>query len=160
MNKPIILANENLVLNGDFEQWIDHWIQEPASGYLGTASDWYEEEGQHVRFLTAGNGASVNQALTAPKDPGAQARYVLTFLCETRHTEPGRLLISSDKQPQEQEILLPPGPARDAQEDQARRRDGQPREYRPIPYNVPLDLPFNAQDILTVSIHSPRKRSR
>lgn len=69
MNKPIILANENLVLNGDFEQWIDHWIQEPASGYLGTASDWYEEEGQHVRFLTAGNGASVNQALTAPKDP-------------------------------------------------------------------------------------------
>ncbi|CAN7696219.1 Ig-like domain-containing protein [Pseudomonas brassicacearum] len=156
MNKPIILANENLVLNGDFEQWIDHWIQEPASGYLGTASDWYEEEGQHVRFLTAGNGASVNQALTAPKDPGAQARYVLTFLCETRHTEPGRLLISSDKQPQEQEILLPPGPARDAQEDQARRRDGPPREYRPIPYNVPLDLPFNAQDILTVSIHSPR----
>ncbi|WP_339491057.1 hypothetical protein [Pseudomonas rhizophila] len=155
MNKPIVLANENLVLNGDFEEWIDYWIPGPT-GDWGTARDWYEEEGQYLRFLTAGNGASVSQALTAPKDPGAQARYVLTFLCETYHTETGRLVISSDKQPQEQEIPLPPGPARDVEEDQERLREGQPRAYRPIAYNVPLDLPFNAQDTLTLSIQSPR----
>ncbi|WLH13857.1 hypothetical protein PSH58_05760 [Pseudomonas hefeiensis] len=156
MNKPIILANENLVLNGDFENWIEHWIQGPIPGDLAIGMEWYAEEDQYIRFLTAGDGASVSQALTAPKDPGAQARYVLTFLCETRHTEPGRLVISSDKQPQEQEIPLPPGAARDAREDQARLRDGQPLDYIPIPYDVPLDLPFNAQDTLTVSIYSPR----
>ncbi|SEN51883.1 hypothetical protein [Pseudomonas sp. NFACC39-1] len=155
MNKPIILANENLVLNGDFEESTDYWTEGPIQGDLGVMRDWYDEEGQYLRFLTIGNGASLSQALTAPKDPGAQARYVLTFLCETRHTESGRLVISSDKQPQEQEILLPPGPARDVEQDQARLRDGQPLAYRPIVYNVPLDLPFSAQDTLTVSIYSP-----
>ena len=149
MSKPIILANESLVLNGDFEQGFSHWKKGPINpGWLGTGSETYN--GVPIRFLTAGNESSVSQLLIVPKDPGAQAQYVLSFLYETRHTEPGRLVVSIDGQSDELEIPLPPGEPRDTKED-----NGKPLVFKPISYEVSLTLPFNGQDTLNVSVFSP-----
>ena len=93
MNEPIVLANESLVLNGDFEEGLSHWKKGPVNAdWLGTVDEVYG--GIPIRLLEAGNQASVSQALKIPQDPGAQARYVISFLCEMRHTEAGRLVIS------------------------------------------------------------------
>ncbi|MGE8188919.1 hypothetical protein [Pseudomonas sp. NPDC086278] len=155
MNKPIILANESLVRNGDFEQAFSHWKKGPINpDWLGTAQEIYE--GVPIRFLKAGNESSVSQPLTVPKDPGVQARYVLGFLCETRHAEAGKLVVSIEGQPQTLEIPLPPGGLRNPEDDQARLQKGQPLEFKPIKYEVELDLPFKGQDTITVGVFSPR----
>ncbi|MGF6286185.1 hypothetical protein [Pseudomonas silensiensis] len=154
MGKPIILANENLVLDGEFEKGFSHWKKGPVNqDWLGTSSETYE--GILISFLKAGNKSSVSQSLTIPKDPGAQARYVLSFLCEMRHTEAGRLVVSIDGQQETLEILLLPGKPRDLEEDQARLKSGQPLVFKPIEYEVDLDLPFLGQDTITVSVFSP-----
>ncbi|WP_415773519.1 hypothetical protein [Pseudomonas sp. LB3P38] len=154
MSKPIILANESLVLNGAFAEWPKHWKSNPSDqGWLGTASESYE--GLPIRFLKVGNEASFSQALIVPKDPGAQARYVLSFLCETRHTQAGRFVISIDGQQETLEIPLPPGEPRDREDDQARLKSGQPLVFIPLKYEVELDLPFNGQDTITVGGFSP-----
>ena len=155
MNKPIVLANESLVRNGDFEQGFSNWKKGLINpGWLGTASEIYE--GGLIRFLKAGNESSVSQTLTVPKDPGPEARYVLRFLCETRHTEAGKLVVSIEGQSQELVISLPPGEPRDPTQDLARLNNGQPLEYKPKEYEVGLDLPFEAQDKLIVSVYSPK----
>ncbi|WP_223490709.1 hypothetical protein [Pseudomonas sp. A-RE-19] len=154
MNSPVIQANESLVQNGDFEQGFSNWKKGPTNpDWLGTASEIYE--GVPTRFLKAGNESSVSQSLEVPKDPGAQARYVLSFLCETRHTESGKLVVSIDGQTEELEILLPPGEPRDAEEDQARLKNGQPLDFKPISYETDLALPFNGQDTIIISVFSP-----
>lgn len=154
MSEPIVQANESLVRNGDFEEGFSHWKKAQGNGWLGTASE-PDSDGFQIRFLKAGNGASVSQALTVPKDPGAEARYVLSFQCETRHTEAGKLVVSIEGQSEELVIPLLPGKPRDPAEDLARLNDGQPLIYKPIPYEVHLDLPFNGQDTITVSVFSP-----
>lgn len=154
MNKPIILANESLVRNGDFDMGFSNWKKGQTNpNWLGTGTEIYQ--GVPIRYLKAGNKSSVSQPLTVPKDPGARARYVLSFLCETRHTEAGKLVVSVDGQSDELEILLPPGEPRDAEEDQARLEGGQPLVFKPIEYETGLDLPFNGQDTITVSVCSP-----
>ncbi|VVO78438.1 hypothetical protein [Pseudomonas fluorescens] len=154
MNEPIIQANESLIRNGDFEKGFSDWKKGLTSpGSLGLASEIHE--GVLIRFLKSGNRSSVSQPLRVPKDPGAQARYILGFWCETRHTEAGMLKISSDGQQETLEIPLRPGASRDVEEDQARLRNGQPLEFKPIKYEVELTLPFNAGDTLTVNVSSP-----
>ena len=154
MSGSNILADESLVRNGDFDQALTHWQPGPINpGWLGTAAEMYE--GEQIRFLTAGNRSSVSQPLTVPKDPSAQARYVLGFLCEMRHTEAGRLVVTVEGQSQTLEIPLLPGEPRNPGEDQARLKEGLPLVFRPISYEVELDLPFNAEDTLTVSVFSP-----
>ena len=152
MNEPIVLANENLVLNGDFEKYLNHWKGGPV-GWCTTVGVIYE--GVPIRLLEAGNQGSVSQALKIPQDPGAQARYVISFLCEMLHTEAGRLVIGIEGGADELEILLRPGKLRDLEEDQARLKSGQSQEFNPIEYEVDLDLPFHSQDTITVSVFSP-----
>ncbi|WP_225919809.1 Ig-like domain-containing protein [Pseudomonas khorasanensis] len=156
MTKPIILANESLVLNGDFEQSLTHWKKGPLNpAYLGTKQESYE--GVPIRFLNAGNESSVSQPLLVPKNPGATARYVLSFLCEVRHTLAGTLVVSIDGQPDNKLIIeLTPGPPRDLKKDEARRKRGQPLVFVPNVYECPLDLPFTDQDTLTVRVNSPK----
>ncbi|AHL35693.1 hypothetical protein CD58_23705 [Pseudomonas brassicacearum] len=154
MSKPIIQANESLVLNGEFKQAFTHWKKGPINpNWLGTADESYE--GVPIRFLKAGNRSSVSQLLAAPKAPAANARYALSFLCEMRHSEAGRLVVKVDGQPHEQVIALLPGEPRDAVQDQARLREGQPLVFQPISYEEDLDLPFEAHDTLEVSVFSP-----
>ncbi|KAA0986048.1 hypothetical protein [Pseudomonas sp. ANT_J28] len=154
MSEPIIQANESLVLNGDFEESCSHWKAGPVnSNWLGTTTEEYE--GEWISFLKAGNKSSVSQALKIPVDPGAQARYVLSFLCEMRHIEAGKLVVSIDGQSETLEISLQPGKPPDPEEDQARLKNGQPLKFQPIKYEVDLNLPFHAQDTITVSVFSP-----
>jgi hypothetical protein len=154
MNEPIIQANESLIRNGDFEQGFSHWKKGPINpSWLSRASEFHE--GEFIPLLKSGNKSSVSQSLEVPKDPIEQARYVLSFWCETRHTEAGKLKISIDGQQETLEILLPPGASRDVEEDQARLRNGQPLEFNPIKYRVELALPFSAGDTLTVDVSSP-----
>ncbi|EJM19201.1 hypothetical protein PMI22_02971 [Pseudomonas sp. GM21] len=154
MNEPIIQANESLIRNGDFEQGFSHWKKgEENQSWLSRASEFHEHA--FITLLKSGNKSSVSQSLEVPKDPIEQARYVLSFWCETRHTEAGKLKISIDGQQETLEILLPPGASRDVEEDQARLRNGQPLEFNPIKYRVELALPFSAGDTLTVDVSSP-----
>lgn len=147
----LIRANDSLVVNGDFTQGFSGWTKTNPS-WLGIAAEMYN--GEMIIFLSAGNRASVWQSLQVPKDPGAQARYILTFLCEVLHTEAGKLVVGIDGQLEEQEILLLPGDPRDAQEHR-RLKNAEPREFKPKEYHVELDLPFTDQDTLTVSVLSP-----
>ena len=154
MNESIIQANESLILNGDFKQGFIKWKKGTTNpSWLGTASELYE--GVLIPLLKAGNNSSVCQRLRVPKSPSAQARYVLGFWCETRHTEAGMLKISIDGQQETLEIPLRPGASRDLEEDQARLRNGQPLDFKPIKYEVELALPFKAEGTLTVDVSSP-----
>ena len=158
MNEPIIKASESLIRNGDFERGFTDWKKGLTNpGWLSIAGEIHE--GVLIRFLKAGNKSSVSQPLRVSKDPGEQARYVLGFWCETRHTEAGTLKISIDGQQETLEIPLRPGASRDVEDDQARLRSGQPLEFKPIKYEVELALPFNAGDTLTVDVSSPANAS-
>ncbi|WP_223511809.1 hypothetical protein [Pseudomonas sp. GL-B-19] len=154
MNEPIIQANQSLIRNGDFKQGFSDWKKGPNNpGWLSRASELHD--GEFIPLLKSGNKSSVSQRLEVPKDPIEQARYVLGFWCETRHTEAGTLKISIDGQQETLVIPLPPGASRDVEEDQARMRNGQPLEFQPIKYEVELALPFSAGDTLTVDVSSP-----
>ncbi|UVL39269.1 hypothetical protein LOY55_24015 [Pseudomonas sp. B21-040] len=158
MSNPTILADESLVLNGEFDKAFAHWKKGPLNqDWLGTETEIYN--GVPIRFLKAGNESSVSQQMMVPKDPSAQARYVLSFLCETRHTEAGKLVISIEGSQDKLEIPLTPGQPRDPAVDQLRRRNGQPLVFQPIEYEVELGLPFRQQDMITVSVFSPPNRS-
>jgi hypothetical protein len=155
MRNPVIQANQNLVVNGDFSQAIDNWTKHP-SNTRGVSPGEECYQGQMIRFLRVGNGASVSQVVVVPKALGSEARYVLSFLCEVRYSGTGRVLIEMVDQPQKnQEIFLSPGQARNEEEDRARLLDGQPPGFLPIEYAVQLDLPLQSQDRIRVRVFSP-----
>ena len=156
MREPIIQANQSLVRNGDFTQAFSQWTKGPVNpDWLGVEAEMYE--GQMTRFLGAGNESSVRQNITVPKDLDAKARYFLSFLCETRHTEAGLLRISIDGSPDDTlDIRLSPGKRRDPEQDQRRLADGQPLEFLPTVYNVELQLPLKSEDTIQVSVFSPK----
>ncbi|MET0776064.1 MAG: hypothetical protein ABWZ65_11370 [Pseudomonas mandelii] len=154
MRELSIQADENLVLNGDFTEWPDHWKKKPVGGWLGTQDEMYE--GALTRFLAAGNEASVSQDIVIPKDPAADVHYVLSFLCETRHTEAGRVEISVEGTEDVQIIRLEPGDPRNREEDQARLASGQPLALVPRMYEEKLELPVKQGDVITISIFSPK----
>ncbi|WP_448725029.1 hypothetical protein [Pseudomonas farris] len=156
MREPIIQANQSLVLNGDFYQAFSQWAKGPVNpDWLGVDVEMYE--GEMTRFLVAGNESSVRQDIIVPKNLDAKARYFLSFLCETRHTEAGLLRIDINGSPDDTlEIRLLPGKQRDPEQDQRRLADGQPLEFLPTVYNVELQLPLKSQDTIQVSISSPK----
>ncbi|WP_336347259.1 hypothetical protein [Pseudomonas monsensis] len=148
MNEPVIQANESLVRNGEFAD-LQHWER---SGLVGTGSEMYE--GNVTSFLQAVDGGWVRQEMTLPKDPGVDAHYTLTFLCEIRHEESGWLRLWRDTQLL-LEIELKPGDSRNSEQDRARLAAGQPLEFRPIKYEQALELPIARGDILRLEITSP-----
>ncbi|MFJ2389347.1 hypothetical protein [Pseudomonas koreensis] len=156
MREPIIQANQSLVLNGDFTQALSQWV-------LGSVNpEWVaaEEEmygGIMTRLLTASHGASVRQDIVVPKAADAKARYVLSFLFESRHAEAGVLSIGIPGAPDPLlEIDLPPGKGRDVEQDQQRLAQGLPLEFLPGEYEVELQLPLQRLDTIRVSVISPR----
>ncbi|MGV8889418.1 MAG: hypothetical protein ACOH2P_15575 [Pseudomonas sp.] len=159
MNKPIILADESLVLNGDFESSFDDWTMGPINDHLlGVDRESYG--GVPVNYLIAMNKASVSQEMAVPKKPDTKARYFISFLCENRHTDDGLLVVSVKDQPDNKlEIALRVGDSRDAQRDQARLAKGLPLEFEPIEYESPLDLPFDEHDKLIVDVSCAANQS-
>ncbi|MDO9329178.1 MAG: hypothetical protein Q7U27_10640 [Pseudomonas sp.] len=154
MRELNIQTDENLVLNGDFTEWPDHWKKNLGRGWLSTQDEIYDDE--FTRFLAAGNEASVSQDIIIPKDPGTDAHYVLSFLCETRHIEAGWVQISVEGSQDVQTIRLEPGNARDREDDQARLASGQPLALSPRVYEEKLELPIKSGDVITLSIFSPK----
>lgn len=155
MRKPIIQANESLVRNGNFTQSLNEWKRGPINpSWLGTPSEFYL--GEMIRILSAGNQSSVSQEILIPKNTDANARYVLSFLCETRHTEAGLMRITGGGLENPVEIALEPGEKRNHEEDQARLASGQPLELKPKRYEVATDLNFKSQETMTITIVSPK----
>lgn len=154
MRELNIQTDENLVLNGDFTEWPDHWKKNLGRGWLSTQDEIYDDE--FTRFLAAGNEASVSQDIIIPKDPGTDAHYVLSFLCETRHIEAGWVQISVEGSQDVQTIRLEPCNARDREDDQARLASGQPLALFPRVYEEKLELPIKSGDVIALSIFSPK----
>lgn len=154
MVEPVIQANDSLVLNGDFREALSHWEKGPVnSRWVTVVGEPYE--GTQIRMLSVANLASAFQEMTVPVTPSAGARYVLSFLYETRHTEAGRMIFTDDSGATLREIPLPPGSPRNLEEDQARITQGLPLEFRPLKYNAELDLPLQRQDKIRVTVVAP-----
>ncbi|MEN5042719.1 hypothetical protein [Pseudomonas koreensis] len=154
MVEPVIQANDSLVLNGDFREALSHWEKGPVnSRWVTVVGEPYE--GIQIRMLSVANLASAFQDMTVPVTPSAGARYVLSFLYETRHTEAGRMIFTDDSGTTLREIPLPPGSPRNLEEDQARITRGLPLEFRPLKYNAELDLPLQRQDKIRVTVVAP-----
>lgn len=155
MVEPVIQANESLVRNGDFREALTHWNKGPVnSREVMVVAEPYQ--GTQIRMLSAGNLGSAFQEMTVRVTASAGARYVLSFLYETRHTEPGRMLITTKDGTPLKEIPLSPGTPRNLAEDQARIDSGQPLVFKPTPYDAPLDLPLQRQDRICVTVVAPR----
>jgi len=154
MVEPVIQANESLVLNGDFREALSHWEKGPVNGrWVTVVGEPYE--GTQIRMLSVANLASAFQEMSVPVTPSAGARYVLSFLYETRHTEAGRMMFTDEGGTTLREIPLPPGSPRNLEEDQARITQGLPLEFRPLKYNAELDLPLQRQDKIYVTVVAP-----
>ena len=159
MSEPIIQADENLILNGEFGEGTQHWVKGPTNpSNIATGSTEYndpEEDAFEIRYLIASDGASVSQVITAPKTASADTRYVLSFLHETYNTAPGRLLLEILRSEETVELPLEPThPQRhDAQQSEA--DDAEPLAFRPIKTERELPLAVVAGDQIRVSIFSP-----
>lgn len=152
MNEPVVQKNESLLLNGDFNDRLKEWR---TSGRVGLASEFYD--GELVNFMEVGVGASATQEVKAPKTPGAQAGYELTFLCELRPgvswsgesgwlriRKRGEVLMSIELTAQE---------GRNPELENARRLAGQPLEFKPRAYQRSLDkLEFVSDDALSFEV--------
>jgi len=157
MNEPVIQADTSLILNGDFSQGLTQWTKGSHNSHLiATQSDWYE--GERIRYLFMQDGASVSQSMGLPVDRSADARYVLSFLCENRHTAPGQLVIRVDGSGEQLDIELLADNARDSAEDQLRRDAGQPLEFIPRFYEVELALPLQHGGAICINVVSPVNR--
>ncbi|MHC8383292.1 Ig-like domain-containing protein [Pseudomonas sp. LB3P14] len=146
MRKESVRANQSLLINGQFTDRLTGWKRGPIN------DDWISVEGLtydgvEIKVVSTGNGASVSQDFVVPKDPGANAEYVLKFWCESRHIDPGWVHISGGSLPEPLEIEISPG---------RRRVDAQPLDYEPVKYEIRLDLAFKHLDVLTFSVTSPR----
>lgn len=112
-------------------------------------------EGVCINILDLSHESGVSQEIEVPKTPADNARYTLSFLCETRHVESGWLRIFNGAQ----ELLaieLRPDPARRVQADLARLAAGQPLAFEPKPYEQELELSVEAADTLRFEIRSPK----
>lgn len=156
MGNPVIQANQNLILNGDFLlPYTNGWLKQPPNS-RGVVIGTEMYNGEMTRFLRISLDASVSQVIVAPKTLEADVGYVLSFLCEVRSGVAGRLVVAmADKPEIKQEIVLTPGSLRNEEQDRARLESGQPLEYLPKVYRVELDLPLQSQDQIRLTVHSP-----
>ncbi|WP_347901688.1 hypothetical protein [Pseudomonas purpurea] len=150
MSDPIIQANASLVLNGEFYEGYEHWVEGSTNpSWIDRGDDSYN--GEVITYLIVGNQASVSQVIEVPKDLRANANYILSFLCESWHYAAGRVevRIEGSSEPA-QVITIPPGRSRNSQ--------AQPMEFKPVGYEVELTLPLKQNDRVRVSVISPASR--
>lgn len=159
MSEPVIQADQSLITNGEFSQALDHWTPGPINPRnLGTGSAEYSEEDSfEISFLIASNEASVSQEFKVPKALGPDAGYFLSFLHETYSTAPGRLVIEVLRHGVKLELPLDPTHPNVADEDQARQDGGQLLAFQPIETNAELKLTMEENDLIRVSIFSPKQ---
>ncbi|VVO73424.1 hypothetical protein [Pseudomonas fluorescens] len=148
MDEPVIQANESLVLNGDFTN-LKHW---EMRGLIGTSVDWYESE--RVNLLEASNGGWVRQIIKIPMDPGLNARYRLSFLCEVRHNQSGWMRVFRGTQELLAIELKPSGSNRQVSVSSSSTSE-EPLDFLPDEYNQEL-VSVAQGDELTLEIISPK----
>nr|WP_315437965.1 hypothetical protein [uncultured Pseudomonas sp.] len=153
MFEPVIQANDSLVLNGDFREGLEFWNKGNNGREISVIGEVYEDV--QIKVLAAGNLASVHQTFTLPLQPSDSARYVLSFMYETRHTEPGNILITAEDGTPLREIPLPPGSARDAAEERVRIANGQPLDFKPTFCSTSLEFPGQREDKIRLTIVAP-----
>ncbi|WP_242208150.1 MULTISPECIES: hypothetical protein [unclassified Pseudomonas] len=149
MSKPGVYANESLIRNGEFLQGLEHWDK---SGAVGKEADQWQ--GFQTPYLAIQNGGRASQDFWIPQTPGEDARYTLSFLCETRHEKSGWVFIFKGEEQLHEIELKPHSPLALAQ-DQAHREAGQPLALDLKEYNLPLGGSFARDDTLRIEIHSP-----
>ncbi len=150
MPEAIIHARENLVNDGEFLQGLKQWQKQ---GRVDKESEPYL--GKDQSFLAARNEGKAWQDITLPRSSADNARYVLSFLWETRHTEPGWLSVYKNGVRVEH-FELPSGNARDREQDQIRLNAGLPLDLKPNLFREPLMASFVAGDVLRIEISSPK----
>ncbi|MGB8921059.1 MAG: hypothetical protein WCC61_06020 [Pseudomonas sp.] len=153
MFDPVVQANDSPLLNGDFIQGMDNWTRGANPREVAVVGEVYD--GVPIRLLSAGNLGSAWQQVTVPVKPDARARYVLSFLYETRHAEAGQMLITAEDGTVLREISLPPASPRELAEDQASVASRPPLVFEPIEYNAPFDLPLQRLDKIHVTVVAP-----
>jgi hypothetical protein len=153
MFDPVVQANDSPLLNGDFIQGMDNWTRGANPREVAVVGEVYD--GVPIKLLSAGNLGSAWQQVTVPVKPDARARYVLSFLYETRHAEAGQMLITAEDGTVLREISLPPASPRELAEDQASVASRPPLVFEPIEYNAPFDLPLQRLDKIRVTVVAP-----
>jgi hypothetical protein len=149
MSKPGVYANESLIRNGEFLQGLTHWN---TSGSAAKEAELWQ--GFLTPFLAIKNGGRASQDLLIPQTPGEDARYTLSFLCETRHEKSGWVFIFKGEEKLHEIELKPHSPPARAQ-GQAHREAGRPLALDLKEYNLPLGGSFARDDTLRIEIHSP-----
>lgn len=150
MNEPIVQANRNLLFNGDFSEGTDGWKKNGIS--IGVSGDWYA--GDRILLLHLSHESYVSQEFEVPRKTSSDARYRLSFLCETIHEQSGWLFLFKGSE-ELLKVELKPGTGRNLEQDPARLAVGQPLDFVPIEYEQTLDSSFDAGDTLRVEIKSP-----
>lgn len=149
MSKPGVYANESLIRNGEFLQGLAHWKITGSAAKEGEL--W---NGSMTPFLAIKNGGRASQDLQVPQNPGDDARYTLSFSCETRHEESGWVFIYKGEE-KLHEIELKPHSLLGREHRQTRREAGQPLALDLKEYLLPLGVAFARDDTLRIEIHSP-----
>lgn len=148
MNEPIVQANHNLVVNGDFTQGKTGW---KTMGITGIGED--DSEWGRIKLLILSHEGWASQEIEIPKTPGIDAQYKLSFLCETDHTESGWLRVYNETD-ELLKVELLPGSTPDLGQE-----GGQPLIFDPRTYEETLDALFKAGDTLRIEIRSPKNDS-
>jgi len=149
MSETEIYANESLIRNGEFLQGLTHWN---TTGSAAKEAELWN--GFLTPFLAIKNGGRASQALQVPQNPGDDARYTLSFCCETRHEESGWVFICKGEE-KLHEIELKPHSLPGHEQRQTRREAGQPLALDLKEYLLPLGVAFARDDTLRIEIHSP-----
>lgn len=149
MSKPGVYANDSLIRNGEFLQGLTHWNITGSAAKEGEL--W---NGFLTPFLAIKNGGRASQDLRVPQNPGDDARYTLSFSCETRHEESGWVFIYKGEE-KLHEIELKPHGLVDHPQRRTHREAGQPLALDLKEYVLPLGVAFAREDTLRIEIQSP-----
>jgi hypothetical protein len=159
MSEPIIQANASLVLNGDFSEPLTKGWTRGSTNPAWTTLGGGDYEGSPIRFLMIGNQSSASQEIEVPKDLRADARYILSFLCESGHYADGRLELSIEESTEPAQVItLPAGRPLNNRASNERYADQRPMEFRPVKYEVELTLPLKKNHTVRVSVFSPASK--
>jgi hypothetical protein len=155
MREPIIQADQNLVVNGDFNKALQGWTKGPVSpASTAVMQDFYD--GEFINYLRTARGASLYQKFPVPKAISARVRYSLSFLYENMHTRAGTLRVTVEETGQQQNILLPVKPVQAQERDRRLLAQRQPLDLDLSPLTEVLDLELVSGSVLRVEIIGPQ----
>ncbi len=152
MNDPVVLVNENLVCNGDFEDGFECWEK---TGRVAIGTAYYDNT--PVKHIKAPKGAGVTQDVTLPRDPDGKGAYWLSFLWESSSGQSGWVRISQGDTEHYRIELKPAG-----KPDQPQREgsgSGPERRFSPTLHEVELTSDISGSKPLRIEIFSSTESS-